>query len=88
MTFVLSNSGHIQSLVNPPGNAKASYHTGQQPRHDADQWLATATKHTGSWWEAWADWITPHSGAERPAPRTLGSPAFEPITEAPGDYVR
>jgi polyhydroxyalkanoate synthase len=88
MTFVLSNSGHIQSLVNPPGNPKASYYTGQQPRHDADQWLATATKHTGSWWEAWADWIIPHSGAERAAPRTLGSPAFEPMTEAPGDYVR
>ncbi len=88
MTFVLSNSGHIQSLVNPPGNPKASYYTGQQPRHDADQWLATATKHTGSWWEAWADWITPHSGAERPAPQSLGSPAFEPMTEAPGDYVR
>ena len=88
MTFVLSNSGHIQSLVNPPGNPKASYYTGQQPRHDPDQWLATATKHAGSWWEAWADWITLHSGAERAAPRTLGSPAFEPMTEAPGDYVR
>ncbi len=88
MTFVLSNSGHIQSLVNPPGNPKASYYTGQQPGQDADQWLATATRHTGSWWEAWADWITPHSGAERPAPQSLGSPAFEPMTEAPGDYVR
>jgi polyhydroxyalkanoate synthase len=88
MTFVLSNSGHIQSLVNPPGNPKASYYTGQQPRHDPDQWLATATKHTGSWWEAWADWIIPHSGAKRPAPQSLGSSAFEPMTEAPGDYVR
>lgn len=88
MTFVLSNSGHIQSLVNPPGNPKASYYTGQQPGQDADQWLAAATRHAGSWWEAWADWITPHSGAERAAPRTLGSPAFEPMTEAPGDYVR
>jgi polyhydroxyalkanoate synthase len=88
MTFVLSNSGHIQSLVNPPGNPKASYYTGQQPGHDPDQWLATATRHAGSWWEAWADWITPHSGAERPAPQSLGSPSFEPITEAPGDYVR
>ena len=88
MTFVLSNSGHIQSLVNPPGNPKASYYTGQQPGHDADQWLAAAARHAGSWWEAWADWITPHSGGERPAPQTLGSPSFEPITEAPGDYVR
>jgi polyhydroxyalkanoate synthase subunit PhaC len=88
MTFVLSSSGHIQSLVNPPGNPKASYYTGPQPGHDADQWLAAATRHPGSWWQAWADWITPHSGAERPAPQSLGSSAFEPITEAPGDYVR
>jgi polyhydroxyalkanoate synthase len=88
MTFVLSNSGHIQSLVNPPGNPKASYYTGQQPGQDADEWLTTATKHTGSWWEAWADWITPRSGAEQPAPQSLGSPTFEPMTAAPGDYVR
>jgi len=88
MTFVLSNSGHIQSLVNPPGNPKASYYTGRQPGQDTDEWLTTATKHTGSWWEAWADWITPHSGAEQPAPQSLGSPTFEPMTAAPGDYVR
>jgi polyhydroxyalkanoate synthase len=88
MTFVLSNSGHIQSLVNPPGNPKASYYTGQPPGPDADEWLATATKHTGSWWEAWADWITPHAGAQRPAPQSMGSPTFKPITPAPGEYVR
>jgi len=88
MTFVLSNSGHIQSLVNPPDNPKASYYTGEQPGPDADEWLATATKHTGSWWQAWADWITPHSGTQQPAPQTAGSPTFEPTTEAPGDYVR
>jgi polyhydroxyalkanoate synthase len=88
MTFVLSNSGHIQSLVNPPGNPKASYYTGKPPGQDADEWLATATKHTGSWWEAWADWITPHSGAQRPAPQSLGGPTYEATTAAPGDYVR
>ena len=88
MTFVLSNSGHIQSLVNPPGNPKASYYTGEQPGNDADEWLTTATKHTGSWWEAWAEWITGHSGEQRAAPQYLGSPTFEPITPAPGDYVR
>jgi polyhydroxyalkanoate synthase len=88
MTFVLSNSGHIQSLVNPPGNPKASYYTGQRPGQDADEWLTTATRHTGSWWQAWADWITPRSGAEQPAAHSLGSPAYESITEAPGDYVR
>jgi len=88
MTFVLSSSGHIQSLVNPPSNPKASYYTGQEPGKDPEEWLAAATKHTGSWWEAWAEWITAHSGAERPAPQSLGSPSFMPVVAAPGDYVR
>jgi polyhydroxyalkanoate synthase len=88
MTFVLSNSGHIQSLVNPPGNPKASYYTGRRPAQDPEKWLASATKHNGSWWEVWAEWITAYSGSQRPAPESLGSASFEPITEAPGDYVR
>ncbi len=88
MTFVLSNSGHIQSLVNPPGNPKAAYYTSPQTGSDPDQWLANATKHTGSWWQEWADWIIAYSGGQRPAPQTLGSPTFQPITAAPGDYVR
>jgi polyhydroxyalkanoate synthase len=87
-TFVLSNSGHIQSLVNPPNNPKASYYTGQQPGHDPEEWLASATQHNGSWWEPWADWITAHSGDERAAPNTPGSKSFEPIMEGPGEYVR
>ena len=53
-TFVLSNAGHIASLVNPPGNPKASYYTGASPGPDPEAWLASATRHTGSWWEAWA----------------------------------
>ena len=32
-TFVLSSSGHIQSLVNPPGNPKMFYYTGGEPGH-------------------------------------------------------
>jgi polyhydroxyalkanoate synthase subunit PhaC len=87
-TFVLSNGGHIQSLVNPPNNPKASYYTGPQPGHDPEDWLASATQHSGSWWQAWAGWITLHSGGERPAPASLGSASLEPIADAPGDYVR
>jgi polyhydroxyalkanoate synthase subunit PhaC len=88
MTFVLSSSGHIQSLVNPPGNPKASYYTGEQPGQDPEDWLASATQHTGSWWEPWAEWITSYSGDERPAPASLGSGSYETIADAPGDYVR
>jgi polyhydroxyalkanoate synthase subunit PhaC len=87
-TFVLSYSGHIASLVNPPGNPKAHYWTGGQPGQDPDQWLADAQKQQGSWWEAWADWIAARSGDPRPRPETLGSGLHPELGPAPGLYVR
>ena len=87
-TFVLSYSGHIASLVNPPGNPKAYYWTGGPPGQDPDQWLAGAQKQQGSWWEAWADWIAARSGDPRPRPETLGSVLHQELGPAPGLYVR
>ncbi|HWF21528.1 MAG TPA: alpha/beta fold hydrolase [Acidimicrobiales bacterium] len=85
--FALSRSGHIQSLVNPPGNPKMSVSLGPAPGPDPDQWLAESESVPGSWWEPWAEWARPRSGEERPASPCLGSgrhPAMEP---APGRYV-
>jgi polyhydroxyalkanoate synthase len=87
-TFVLSNAGHIAALVNPPGNPKASYYTGPKPGPDPEQWLERADKHTGTWWEVWADWVTKRSGAKRAAPATLGAKRLPVLAKAPGDYVR
>jgi polyhydroxyalkanoate synthase len=87
-TYVLSNAGHIASLVNPPGNPKASYWIGGEPGTDPEHWRATAEKRTGTWWEAWADWVLERSGDERPAPATPGSAAHPPLEAAPGSYVR
>jgi polyhydroxyalkanoate synthase subunit PhaC len=86
--FVLSYSGHIASLVNPPGNPKAHYWTGAAPGADAEQWLAGAQRQQGSWWEAWADWITARSGDQRPRPEASGSDRFPVLGPAPGLYVR
>ena len=87
-TFVLSYSGHIASLVNPPGNPKAHYWTGGSPGPDPQKWLAEATKHQGSWWEAWTEWFKPYGGEQKRAPRTLGN-KFHPVLDpAPGRYVR
>lgn len=86
--FVLSNSGHIQALVNPPGNPKANFFENDALAADPEQWLSEATKRAGSWWVDWADWVLVRSGEERTRPRRLGNSQYKPITPAPGEYVR
>jgi polyhydroxyalkanoate synthase len=85
--FILSSSGHIQSILNPPGNPKAKYFRAENTPADADRWLAGATEHTGSWWEHWRDWLRERSGALKPAPKAVGSKQHRPIAKAPGAYV-
>jgi polyhydroxyalkanoate synthase len=86
-TFVLSNSGHIQSLLNPPGNPKACFWTGAASPAGAEGWLAQAEKQSGSWWPHWLDWIKARSGEMAPAPVALGSEQNPPLEAAPGRYV-
>jgi polyhydroxyalkanoate synthase subunit PhaC len=86
--FVLSNSGHIAGIVNPP-SPKSVHHVleGDKPLPaDADDWLAAATMHRMTWWEDWAAWIADHAGPMRKPPR-MGSRKYRPITDAPGTYV-
>ena len=87
-TFVLSYSGHIASLVNPPGNPKAHYWAGGEPGPDPQAWLAGATRKPGSWWEAWADWVSDKAGDQIPAASELCSDRHKPLDPAPGRYVR
>jgi polyhydroxyalkanoate synthase subunit PhaC len=86
--FVLSNSGHIAGIVNPP-SPKSIHHVleGDQPLPDSpDDWLAAAITHPVTWWEDWAHWIGARAGGMRKPPRT-GSRKYRPITDAPGTYV-
>jgi polyhydroxyalkanoate synthase len=87
-TFVLSNAGHIASLVNPPGNPKASYYTSDELTPDPDTWFKAARKRAGTWWDVWAGWTIERSSDEVPAPVQLGSSAHPPLQPAPGLYVR
>ncbi len=86
-TFVLSNAGHVASLVNPPGNPKANYWLGPKPGPDPDAWLKAAKQHTGTWWQVWVEWNAKRSGGKRAAPTTLGSERYPVLGEAPGTYV-
>ena len=85
--FALSNSGHIQALLNPPGNPKAQYFTNAALPENADEWLAGAQAQSGSWWPLWTNWLGGRSGVKKPAPSKLGSKKFPPISKAPGEYV-
>lgn len=85
--FVLSSSGHLQSLINPPGNPKAKYFRSTQIKPTPDEWAAGAEEHNGSWWPRWGSWLKERAGAQKPAPKTVGNDAFPPIYAAPGRYV-
>jgi poly(3-hydroxyalkanoate) synthetase len=86
-TFVLSTSGHIASMVNPPSNPKASYQTAPDNPPEAADWLASATKVRGTWWDDYATWLGERTGPLRSRPRRLGSVSYEPLCDAPGSYV-
>jgi poly[(R)-3-hydroxyalkanoate] polymerase subunit PhaC len=85
--FVLSTSGHIAALVNPPGNPKASYQVGDSPGADADDWARTTDTLPGTWWTDYASWLQARSGRSKRAPRSLGGHGFEAREPAPGTYV-
>ena len=86
--FVLSTSGHIQALVNPPAaDSRASFRVTDDSTVDAEAWLATADAKPGSWWPDYRDWLGARSGALKPAPKSLGSGKYRPTAKAPGSYV-
>jgi polyhydroxyalkanoate synthase len=86
--FVLSTSGHVAALVNPPGNPKATYRTGGGPHPpQAEAWLEASRKQAGTWWADWDAWLAERSGPQRKAPASLGAEGFEPSGPAPGTYV-
>ncbi|HSW14480.1 MAG TPA: alpha/beta fold hydrolase [Solimonas sp.] len=86
-TFVLSSSGHIQSILNPPGNKKAAFWTGGNTGPDAETWQAGAERHDGSWWPHWHAWLKQRSGAMQAAPAQEGSADYPVLAAAPGQYV-
>jgi polyhydroxyalkanoate synthase len=87
LRFVLSSSGHIASLVNPPGNPRASYRLGGVDEPDPEFWLESAEQHTDSWWPDFVAWLGERSGEKKDAPAALGGAGMAPLEPAPGTYV-
>jgi polyhydroxyalkanoate synthase len=85
--FVLSNSGHIAAIVNPPGNRKAAFRTAEENPADASDWLQGATSHEGSWWHDYVDWLGERCGDLIPRAQELGGPGLPRLADAPGTYI-
>jgi polyhydroxyalkanoate synthase len=90
--FVLGASGHIAGVINPPAKGKRSHWTNDAEQDtlpaSAEDWLADATEHPGSWWGTWSDWLKPLGGRMVAAPKTPGGNGHEAIEPAPGRYVK
>jgi polyhydroxyalkanoate synthase subunit PhaC len=84
--YVLSSGGHIAGIVNPPG-PKAWFEATSHTHADPEQWRASASKHSGSWWQDWTEWSDARAG-ERVAPPPMGSARYPALGNAPGDYVK
>ena len=81
--FVLGGSGHNAGVINPPAANKHGYWTSDQKPADADEWLARATRHEGSWWPWWTDWLDGHGSKKKIGARKIA----DGIEPAPGRYA-
>ena len=83
--FALGGSGHIAGIVNPPSANKYWYWTNEKLPASADDWLAGAQKHPGSWWTDWSAWVAGFGGKKVPA--RLAGGKLKIIEDAPGSYA-
>jgi polyhydroxyalkanoate synthase len=86
--YVLSGSGHIAGVVNPPASGKYQFWTNDNIKDvTLADWLKGAQEHKGSWWPDWREWLESIDAEQVPA-RAVGTDALPPIEDAPGSYVR
>jgi polyhydroxyalkanoate synthase subunit PhaC len=85
--FVLGGSGHIAGIINPPSSGKYGYWTSEGLPESAEAWQSNATRHEGSWWNDWKEWIAGVNGADRVPARVPGEGALPAIEDAPGSYA-
>ncbi len=85
-TFIMTQSGHIAGIVNPPTKVKYGHYTNSDLDLDHDAWLKGADFHEGSWWPRWESWLSKRSG-KMVAARKVGDSEHPVLAAAPGTYV-
>ncbi|MEJ2031413.1 MAG: class I poly(R)-hydroxyalkanoic acid synthase, partial [Maritimibacter sp.] len=86
-SFILSESGHVAGVVNPPSKKKYGHYLNADWPEEPEDWQAGAAFQQGSWWPSWETWLAPRSGPMIPA-RDPGGPENPVLEPAPGSYVR
>ncbi|NSY38488.1 alpha/beta hydrolase [Leisingera sp. ANG59] len=86
-SFIVSESGHIAGIVNPPSKKKYGHYTNDDLKGDCEAWMEGAEYHEGSWWPRWNDWLKKRSGKQVPA-REVGDSGYPSLMPAPGSYVK
>lgn len=85
-TFIVTQSGHIAGIVNPPSKNKYGHYTNDDLGVESGEWLEGAEFHEGSWWPRWQTWLKSRSGKQVPA-RDVGDSEHPSLAPAPGTYV-
>jgi polyhydroxyalkanoate synthase len=85
--YMLAGSGHIAGVVNHPSKHKYHHSTNTDLPATLDEWKAGATRHPGSWWPYWIEWLNGVSPGETDA-RHPGDRSLVIIEDAPGSYVK
>lgn len=86
-TFVLTPTGHVQSIIYPMGKRRAAFWSGPSVDRHPEDWFAEADRTEDSWWEHWVDWTLERSDGTRTAPISPGNATYPPLVPAPGLYV-
>ncbi|MFZ4541522.1 MAG: PHA/PHB synthase family protein [Rickettsiales bacterium] len=88
VTFTLADSGHVAGVINPPKKKKYCYWVNDQLPPKAEDWLASAAEHPGSWWDHWHHWQAPRAGDKIKARKHPGNVRHKAIEKAPGRYAK
>ena len=82
--FILGGSGHNAGVINPPAANKHGFWTNGDRPESAEEWLENATRHEGSWWPSWVEWLQ-KKGSNETVPARAIKDGLEP---APGTYAK
>ena len=85
--FILSASGHIAGIINPPAAKKGWCRAAPLSAAAADEWRNSAEEFSGGWWDDWLQWLSAHGGRKVAAPAKQGNARYAPLEDAPGSFV-